>query len=44
VSEGEVSGEAVKSGHYIAEEVPDVLIKHIKEFSGQENSSGEIRV
>jgi haloacetate dehalogenase len=27
-----VSGEAVKSGHYIAEEVPDVLLKNIKEF------------
>jgi haloacetate dehalogenase len=32
VSEGKVSGEAVKSGHYIAEEVPDVLLKNIKEF------------
>jgi haloacetate dehalogenase len=32
VSEGKVSGEAVKSGHYIAEEVPDVLLKNIKEL------------
>jgi haloacetate dehalogenase len=34
VSEGEVSGEAVKSGHYIAEEVPDALLKNVKEFFG----------
>jgi haloacetate dehalogenase len=32
VSEGSVTGEAVDSGHYIAEQVPDVLLKHIKEF------------
>ncbi len=32
VSEGEVSGEAVDSGHYIPEQVPDVLLEHIKEF------------
>lgn len=32
VSEGEVSGEAVESGHYIPEEVPDVLLKHVEEF------------
>jgi haloacetate dehalogenase len=32
VSDGEVSGEAVDSGHYIAEEVPDLLVKHVKEF------------
>lgn len=32
VSEGEVEGEAVESGHYIAEEVPDVLLRHIREF------------
>lgn len=32
VSEGEVTGEAVEAGHYIAEEVPDVLLKHIKDF------------
>lgn len=32
VSEGEVSGEAVESGHYIAEEVPEVLLKHVNEF------------
>lgn len=38
VSEGEVSGEAVDSGHFVAEEVPDVLLKHVDEFfgSGQE--------
>lgn len=29
---GEVSGEAVPSGHYIAEEVPDVLMRHVREF------------
>lgn len=34
VSDGEVSGEAVNSGHYIAEEVPDDLVKHVKEFFG----------
>jgi haloacetate dehalogenase len=32
VSDAEVSGESVDSGHYIAEEAPDVLLKHIKEF------------
>ena len=32
VSEGGVSGEAVKSGHYIPEEAPGVLMKHVKEF------------
>ena len=32
VSEGDVSGEAVEGGHYIAEQVPDVLLTHIKEF------------
>jgi haloacetate dehalogenase len=32
VSDAEVTGEAVDAGHYIAEEVPDVLLKHIKEF------------
>jgi haloacetate dehalogenase len=32
VSEGNVTGEAVESGHYIAEQVPDVLLRHIKEF------------
>ncbi|KAL2067184.1 hypothetical protein VTL71DRAFT_1608 [Oculimacula yallundae] len=32
VSDGEVTGESVPSGHYIAEEVPDVLLKHVKEF------------
>lgn len=34
VSEGEVSGEVVDSGHYIPEEVPEVLLKHIWEFFG----------
>jgi haloacetate dehalogenase len=29
---GEVSGEAVDSGHFIPEEAPDVVVKHIKEF------------
>jgi haloacetate dehalogenase len=32
VSEGDVSGEAVESGHYIAEQVPDVLLRHVREF------------
>jgi haloacetate dehalogenase len=32
VSEGNVSGEAVESGHYIAEQVPDVLLRHVREF------------
>jgi haloacetate dehalogenase len=32
VCEGEVSGEGVESGHYIPEEVPDVLIRNVKEF------------
>lgn len=32
VSEGAVEGESVDSGHYIPEEKPDVLVKHIKEF------------
>jgi haloacetate dehalogenase len=32
VSEGNVTGEAVESGHYIAEQVPDVLLRHIQEF------------
>jgi haloacetate dehalogenase len=27
-----VTGEAVESGHYIAEQVPDVLLKHVREF------------
>ncbi|TVY48259.1 Fluoroacetate dehalogenase [Lachnellula occidentalis] len=34
VSEGMVTGEPVDSGHYIAEENPDVLLKHIKGFLG----------
>ncbi|KAL5313947.1 hypothetical protein ACEPPN_018371 [Leptodophora sp. 'Broadleaf-Isolate-01'] len=34
VSDGEVSGESVPAGHFIAEEVPDVLLKHVKEFFG----------
>ncbi|MCJ1452594.1 hypothetical protein MMC28_002937 [Mycoblastus sanguinarius] len=32
VSEGEVDGEVVDSGHFIPEAVPDVLLKHINEF------------
>ncbi|KAL1629062.1 hypothetical protein SLS56_005616 [Neofusicoccum ribis] len=32
VCEGEVSGEAVDSGHYVPEEVPDVVVRNIKEF------------
>ena len=32
VSDGSVEGEAVDSGHYIAEEVPDVVLKHASEF------------
>jgi len=32
VCENEVSGEAVNSGHYVAEEIPDVVLKHIREF------------
>ncbi|CZS90722.1 hypothetical protein WAI453_003998 [Rhynchosporium graminicola] len=32
VSDGEVSGESVPSGHYIAEEVPEILLKHVREF------------
>ena len=32
VSDGEVTGESVDAGHYIAEEVPDLLLKHVKEF------------
>ncbi|KAF4627679.1 hypothetical protein G7Y89_g10474 [Cudoniella acicularis] len=32
VCEGEVSGDVVESGHYIPEEVPDVLLKNIREF------------
>jgi haloacetate dehalogenase len=32
VSEGIVTGEAVESGHYIAEQVPDVLSRHVREF------------
>ncbi|KAF8858080.1 putative epoxide hydrolase [Acephala macrosclerotiorum] len=34
VCENEVSGEAVDSGHYVAEEVPEILMKHVKEFFG----------
>ena len=36
VCDGEVSGEAVDAGHYIPEEVPDLLVRHIKEFFGGE--------
>jgi len=32
ISDGEVSGEAVESGHYIAEQIPDVLLTHVREF------------
>jgi haloacetate dehalogenase len=32
VSEGSVDGEAVDSGHYVAEEVPDVVLRHANEF------------
>jgi haloacetate dehalogenase len=32
VSDGVVDGEAVDSGHYVAEDVPEVLLKHCKEF------------
>lgn len=32
VSDGEVSGEAVNSGHYIAEEAPDDLLRNIRAF------------
>jgi haloacetate dehalogenase len=34
VCENEVSGEAVDSGHYIPEEVPDALLKYAREFFG----------
>ena len=34
VSDVEVSGEAMNSGHYVAEEVPDELLQHVKEFFG----------
>jgi haloacetate dehalogenase len=34
VCDGVVSGESVDTGHYIAEEVPDVLLKHVKDFFG----------
>ncbi|TAQ87923.1 hypothetical protein B7494_g3769 [Chlorociboria aeruginascens] len=32
VSDGLVDGEHVDSGHYIPEEVPEALVKHIREF------------
>lgn len=32
VSDGIVDGETVDSGHYIPEEVPDILIRYIKEY------------
>ena len=32
VSDGSVEGEAVDSGHYIAEEIPEVVLRHAKEF------------
>jgi hypothetical protein len=31
-----VSGETVDSGHYIAEEVPEVLLKHVWELFGED--------
>jgi haloacetate dehalogenase len=34
VCEGVVSGEAVESGHYVPEEVPEVVTRHVKEFWG----------
>jgi haloacetate dehalogenase len=34
VSDAEVSGEAVDSGHYIAEEVPGEVLRHVREFFG----------
>lgn len=34
VSDGEVSGEQVDSGHYIPEEVPDDLLRNVREFFG----------
>lgn len=42
VSEGEVSGEAVDAGHYIAEENPEVLLRHVEEFFGQGGGSSRI--
>jgi len=32
VSEDKVTGEVVKSGHYIPEEVPNVLYRHVTDF------------
>lgn len=32
VCDGVVDGEAVESGHYIPEEVPDVLVRHVKKY------------
>lgn len=29
---GEVDGESVDCGHYIPEEAPDVIVKHIRDF------------
>ncbi|OWP02928.1 hypothetical protein B2J93_3508 [Marssonina coronariae] len=39
VSEGSVSGEAVESGHYIAEENPGALLEHVGEFLGGGSST-----
>jgi len=36
VSDGVVSGEAVESGHYVAEEVPDVVVKQALDFFDRE--------
>jgi len=32
VCEGNVTGEAVDSGHYVAEEQPEVVVRHVREF------------
>ena len=34
VSDAEVTGESVPAGHYIAEEIPEVVLKHVREFFG----------
>ena len=34
VSTGEVTGEAVESSHYIPEQAPDSLLRHIHQFFG----------
>lgn len=42
VSEGQVSGEAVKTGHYIAEELPDVVLRHVEDFFGGIDRTSEL--